>query len=371
LSSESYTLYGAEVSLFSGKARAYLDYKNVPYTEVLASASVVNKTLYPKTGMKMIPVVTTPEGEFIQDTTAIIDALESRFPENSVYPTGPKQKFVGLLLELYADEWLLLPAMHYRWHYKKTNLWFILKAFGACMVPSWPRLIQPFAGILPALFFGRLYKPVLGISKHNYQDVEAWYELFLEQFEKHLEAYPYLLGHKPCIADFGFYGPLYAHLYRDPYSGKMMRKKAPRVAKWVERMQQGAPIEGDFLENDEVPETLIPMLQHMLNTQYPVLKTSIERIAKRAKEKPQQKLPRFLGQTTYTLGKVEEKRYVNTYCQWMLQRPIGHYQSLQQSEKQNLEGWLNKYGLGELASINIAQWIERKHNKLYPIHKDS
>lgn len=35
-----YTLLGAEVSLYTGKVRAYLRYKRIPFTEVVASAEV-------------------------------------------------------------------------------------------------------------------------------------------------------------------------------------------------------------------------------------------------------------------------------------------------------------------------------------------
>lgn len=64
----------------------------------------------------MIPVVVTSDGECVQDITEIIDYFEQRCPEPSVYPAGAWQRLVSLLLEVYGDEWLVLPAMHYRWH---------------------------------------------------------------------------------------------------------------------------------------------------------------------------------------------------------------------------------------------------------------
>lgn len=175
------------------------------------------------------------------------------------------QKFLALLLELYADEWLLLPAMHYRWHYKKQNLWFVLKEFGATAVPNWPRFLQPVFAMLPAFYFGRLYKPVLGISDQNYKQVEAFYEQFLQNFSAHLQQQDFLFGSQPSIADFGFMGPLYAHLYRDPYSGELMKEKAPKVAAWVERMLNLKDLpKGSFSiqgsdHGGSVPNTLVPI----------------------------------------------------------------------------------------------------------------
>jgi hypothetical protein len=41
-----YTLLGAEVSLYTGKVRAYLRYKRIPFTEVVASAEVRTFFIY-------------------------------------------------------------------------------------------------------------------------------------------------------------------------------------------------------------------------------------------------------------------------------------------------------------------------------------
>jgi 4-hydroxybenzoyl-CoA reductase subunit alpha len=40
---------------------------------------------------------------------------------------------VALLFEVYGDEWLVIPAMHYRWNY---NLDFILEEFGKTLIPD-------------------------------------------------------------------------------------------------------------------------------------------------------------------------------------------------------------------------------------------
>jgi len=73
----AFTHYGADFSMYSGKTRSYLRYKGIPFEEQLATAKVYRKILIPNTGVAMIPVLETPEGEFIQDTTAIIDSLEN------------------------------------------------------------------------------------------------------------------------------------------------------------------------------------------------------------------------------------------------------------------------------------------------------
>jgi len=54
-----------------------------------------------------------------------------------------------------------------------------------------------------------------------------------------LETHDFLFGARPNLAEFTLYGPLYAHLYRDPESGAIMKAKAPRVAAWTERLLSG------------------------------------------------------------------------------------------------------------------------------------
>ena len=52
-----YVLYGAEVSLYSGKARAYLRYKNIPLQERLATLDVYREVIVPNIGRRVMPVV--------------------------------------------------------------------------------------------------------------------------------------------------------------------------------------------------------------------------------------------------------------------------------------------------------------------------
>ena len=78
--SKPFTLYGWHLSYFSGKARSYLNYKGIAYREGslnLYTLMVRNKR---KTGVVVMPVLRTPEDEWLQDTSVIIDRLEQRFP---------------------------------------------------------------------------------------------------------------------------------------------------------------------------------------------------------------------------------------------------------------------------------------------------
>lgn len=351
--SQPHILYGAEVSLYSGKARAYLRYKGIPYEERLATLAVYREIIVPKIGRPIIPVLLTPQGEYLQDTTVIIDTLEPRFPDHPVYPDTPAQRLVALLLELYGDEWLVMPAMHYRWQYKRQNLGTILRAFGDLLRPQSPAWLKPIIGLAPAFKFGGMYQNYFGIGKPMHAAVERSYEGFLDEFNAHLAKHDFLLGSRPSIGDFGFIGPLYAHLYRDPAPGKLMRERAPNVARWVERMQHPEPLSGAFLANDEIPATLMPLLTRVFREQTPVLQDTVRAVSAWCAANPDSDiLPRVIGRHRFTLEGDSNERAIQPYAQWMFQRPVQFYQQLSDADRARIAPLLKQ--TGGLDALNTA-----------------
>lgn len=333
-----YTLYGTEVSLYSGKTRAYLRWKRIPFIEQLSTLEVYRDIIVPNIGRRVIPVLRTPEGEYLQDTTAIIDALEPRFPQPSVYPPTPAQRLVSLLFELYGDEWLVMPAMHYRWQRKRENLLFILDEFGRTMRPQTPRLLRPFIGLLPALVFGGMYQNYFGIGRRMHAAVERSYEGFLDEFDAHLREHAFLLGARPSIGDFGLIAPLYAHLYRDPAPGRLMRARAPNVARWVERMQQPAGYDGPLLADDAIAPTLMPQLARIFREQVPVLLDTVQAVhAWCTTHVDADALPRVIGRHSFTLEGQRSERAIQPYSQWMFQRPALFYQGLAHADRARID----------------------------------
>lgn len=67
---------------------------------------------------------------------------------------------------------------------------------------------------------------LLGATPSMQAAVEASYEQLLKELDAHLAQHPALLGAAATLGDFGLIGPLYAHLWRDPASGELMRRPA-------------------------------------------------------------------------------------------------------------------------------------------------
>lgn len=360
---DRYKLYGAEFSLYSGKVRAYLRKKAIPFIEVNSSIRVYKKFIVPRTGVKYIPVVQTPDDQVYQDTTVIIDSLEQRFPEPSIYPNTPVQKLVSLLLEVYGDEWLLIPAMHYRWHYKQENYQFIIGEFGKMLIPGWPGFMQRWLGKKVGSRFNGAVS-MLGVSEGNREAIEQSYMQVLADLQTHFSEYDYLLGSCPSIADFGFIAPFYAHLYRDPYPGKLMRKHAPAVVAWVERMVSEEPIEGTFVSNDTVPKTLLPLLKRMLMEQIPVLMDTEKQLAAWKQQNPDTDIPRFIGKHKFTVEGVEGERVILPYSAWLFQRPRDYYQGLPEEQRATVDACFSEWGLIDILKISPQAPMKRVNNQL-------
>jgi glutathione S-transferase len=358
----SYQLIAAPLSLYSGKARGYLRWKNVPYREVLSNADVYKNVIMPRVGWPVVPVLITPDDETKQDTTDIIDHVEAHEPGPSVYPEGPVQKLAALILELFGDEWLLISAMHYRWAYNED---FAYQEFGNTAFPELPKQERYTEGKARAeRFKGSL--PFLGITPKTAPAIEATYETFLHAFDSHLAEHDFLFGSRPSIGDFGLLGPLYAHNYRDPASGEIMERIAPRVAAWCRRAHAPQhPLSGEFAQNDQIPETLPPILNMFAGKHLPILQASLADLQKWVGDNPDTaELPRITGFHKYKIGGIEDDRAVFPYPLWMLQRVLDHLNSLSGKNREAANEFLHKIGAGALIEMEVNPRLKRENFKL-------
>jgi len=359
---EPYRLYGAHLSYYTGKTRAHLRYKGVPHVEHLSTRQAYQEIIVPRTGVRYIPVLISPDDIAVQDTSEIADFIESRFPQAPILPKTPRQRLAAQLFELHGDEWLILPAMLYRWLYNKD---FATLGFGAALFPEADLATQRAAGAQAcAPFAGSL--PFLGITEASRPGVEARYLEFLDLFSEHLRHHPFLLGTRPCLGDFGLMGPLYAHLLRDPRSGEIMHMRAPRVVQWVERMNFPDPNSGDFLPDDAVPATLTPLLRTLFAEQFPVIADTIRLNAAWIAAKGEAELPRVIGQHACRIGGVEVPRAVFPYVQWMWQRAADIYAGLSEDERAGVDAWLGEVGGLAAFQTPIPKRLERRDNRLMP-----
>ena len=359
---QPYRLIQQEFSLYSGKARAYMRYKGLDFEQQPATLNAYRRTILPRTGVAMIPVLLTPQGEALQDTTVIIETLEQRHPERGITPPGPRQRLASLLLELYGDEWLLLPAMHYRWNFPAQNQKFIYGEFGRVAWPKGPAWLRRLIGRqLGARFSG--FVPRLGITAETMPAIEQWWEETLEALNTHFAQHAYLLGERPCLGDFGFMGPLYAHLGRDPAPLALMRERAPAVMAWVERMNSVAPDIGDWAADDAVPATLDPVFRRLFGEQFPVLRDVAEKLPAWQAAHPGKTLPRSIGRHRFSIGGASAEREMIVYSLWMWQRGLAAYADFDAGERAAVDAWLQRFDAQEAMAFRPPLRISRERNR--------
>jgi len=229
-----FTIYLADMSYFSGKMEAYLRYKGIPFERVEATDRILLEEVYENTGMMKVPVIKTPDGQWLKDTTPMIAWFEAHYPDNPIYPSDPATRFIALLLEDYADEWLWRPALYYRWAFPDTHR-LMASRIGHEILNEWPA-----PPTVAGWYFGkrqqRLYLKGDGVTDANAPHIEQLYLDQLTSLEAILQDTPYLLGNRPTIADIGYFGPMFRHFSLDPEPAKIMRNTAPAVYEWVARM---------------------------------------------------------------------------------------------------------------------------------------
>lgn len=260
-------LWGLPHSFYTGKVRSYLTKKGLPFREFHPPHPRFQSEIMPKVQHFVVPVLETEDGGVFQDSSDIINELERLHPEPSMVPSTPVQRTVANLLEAYGSEGLIAPGMHYRWTYRAEQEHFLSAEFGRIVHHGPDREARLAAGAELMDYFND-FLPGLGVYEESIPTVEAAYLELLDALDIHFQHYPYLLGGRPSLADFGFMAPLYGHLGRDPVPSALMKRLAPNVYRWTERMNQAGNFDGEFydiaqdwLPDDQIPPTLEPVLR--------------------------------------------------------------------------------------------------------------
>ena len=361
-----YLLYGVEASYYAAKIRACLVYKQLPFVEHQASRRIYAEQILPRVGWPVVPVLVTPDDETVQDTSDMIDLLEARHPQRPVLPHDAAGQVLSFLLEFLGDEWLKMPAMYYRWIY---NYDFALAEMGYNNDPDYPRAEQLRIGAKIAKQFQAWLAP-LGVVPSSYASIEQDYLAFLHELDSHFDQHPYLLGGAPTLGDFAFYGPMYAHLLRDPASGLIMRAHAPRVVAWIDRLRAGASDASPLTDLATPPDSLLPVLRLLCRDFVPIVLAETQAVQLFLREHPLDAwLPRHCGAQQATLGRntaqqVEVARAVFPYNQWMLQRVQDAWAATPQAERAAVRARLATCGAEDLLDIPLPLRVERRNFRL-------
>lgn len=252
---ELYRIFGAEMSPYSIKVRAYFRYRQIPHQWIARSAAVEDEfKKYAR--LPIIPAVATPEDQGLQDSTPIMEEMDKRFADRSVHPDDPALAFLGILLEEFGDEWGNKLMFHHRW-WEEVDVKATARVLARNMMPDGDdETINNVENFIADRMSGR--RDFVGSNEQTAPLIRKYYLQLLDLLEAHLETRPYLFGGKPGFGDFGLAAQLY-EAYIDPTAGGIMRAKYENVMRWCLNMLDPKD-EGDFESYTDLSATLDPVL---------------------------------------------------------------------------------------------------------------
>ena len=254
----TYLMHGLKLSYFTGKLEAYFRCKGIAYTFVEMDTADFKRCAR-ATGIAQMPQVECPDGAWLTDTSAIIAHFEEILPSPRLHPASPRARFVSLLLEDMFDEWLWRPALYYRWAFDDDA-----RLVSTQIARSMLRDIPAPLWLRRRLILARqrhVYLAEDGVTFATRGAIEALYNRMLALLEPIFATRPFLLGQRPCEADFGLFGPFFRHFSIDPTPAAILREKGPNILAWTARLWAATPssIESSP-EIDALPDDLDALL---------------------------------------------------------------------------------------------------------------
>lgn len=363
-----YRLYGVPHSLYTGVARCYLRTQNIPHVEVSTRHRDYGTKILPITQRAIIPVLETPDGGIVQDTVDIIDHFEEIGVPFPAYPQGPLQQILAIIIQYYGSQTMLAHAMHYRWSFREQQEAFLHDAFAS---GSGVEMADKIMGRMNA------YLPQLGVNAQSAPAIERSFEALLDLLNAHFAEHPYLFGGRPSVGDFGLIGPMFAHLGRDPVPAGIMKKRAPKVFRWVERMTAPGldtpefPDYGtDYLTDDRIPATLEPLFQHIAAEIFPMLTDKLAVLdALIAEHNPQDGQPvapkphqRYVGVADTQFRGIQVQVGVQPYMLYILRRAEQVLMACSGDEQARVRNALIDRGLADALPGERGYSVDRRNH---------
>lgn len=257
-------LVGVGASPYTRKLRAALRFRRLPYRFVVPGSKEAEAL--PGAPLPLVPYIVAADetGELTlakSDTTPILTFLDQSRQYRPLRPADPALRLIDLLIEDYGDEWLSKCMFHYRWSHGPDT------ARASAYLP-YARQTQmtPEEGRQAADFFANRQISRIGVVGSNAITapvIEASWRRYLEIFDRHIQAAPYLLGDRPGAGDFACYGQMTMLVITDPTPAAVAFELSPRAYAWTEKCEDLSGIDvsdADWIDLDAPPATLRELL---------------------------------------------------------------------------------------------------------------
>jgi glutathione S-transferase len=284
-----------------------------------------------------MPQIELGEGHWLTDTTPAMAWIEANYPSPRIAPTTALTGFVSRLIEDFGDEALWRPALYYRWA-KPDDARLMSRRIAAGMMRD---IKLPLA--LRRQFILRRqrhhYLRGEGVTATNSAAVEALYLDTLAILEPILAKRAFVMGARPCEADFGLFASMFRHFFCDPTPAQIMRDRAPHVLAWVTRLWAISPADfADAPTLETVPDDLAPLLALIGRDYLPYLAANSAACAAGAKT------------VRYVVHGGDFETRSNAYHAWCLDQLRAGFARLTPADRATLETWLGADAVAVLAA---------------------
>jgi len=267
-------LMGAPGSPYTRKMLSLMRYREIPFRVHWTTGEVPEG--FPKPKVRLLPTYFLPgkdgELEAVTDSTPLIRRFEKDYEGRSVIPDNRVLSFLTDLIEDYADEWLTKAMFHYRWAHEADykNAGPLLIYWGRSVIDD--EAAQGLSDHFTKRQIDRLY--VVGSNETTAPIIEAAYVRFVGILDRLIAQKGYVLGGRPCSADFAIFGQMTQLGIIEPTSAKITRDISARVRAWLDRMDDlsgVSPKDDDWFEVETLKEALGPLLSEIGRTYTPVM----------------------------------------------------------------------------------------------------
>ncbi|WP_333585615.1 glutathione S-transferase family protein [Phenylobacterium sp.] len=195
-------------------------------------------------GKRMVPVVVYPDGAAWTDSTPIIHELEDLHDGPSVLPPSPAERFLARLIEDFADEWLAVILMAFRWTSEADVAFCARRQMSGWLGPVPEAELEAAINRFTARQQG-VRNFIGGGDLATHAALQAEFMTLLEILEEMIPVQLFLFGQRPSIADFALYGML-SQFAIDPTPSGLMRTEAVRTYQWVQYVDDLSGHEGEW-----------------------------------------------------------------------------------------------------------------------------
>jgi glutathione S-transferase len=350
-------LLGAQCSRYSARVRSYLIKKRIEYVERVPTIWTYDVTIARRFGDASVPVLITPEGEWIADSEIILDRLEARFPHEPILPPDPVHAFFATLADVWASEFWQQVDVATRWLGRTQYPWWY-EELGEGMLFGLPKTVKnALVGSVARKIQAHL--PRLGATAETRPLIWRWAQQNMDALDAHLAVHPYLLGERATRFDFGLIVPFYGHLARDPWSRDEFLLPRPHLHAWVWRMNQpylspeAPPLPA---VGTPLPATLQPIVRSMFDEFLPFVEGTLAEL-RRAEPKAVKgrRIERFLGVVSYPYAGATHARQALPFTLWLVQRALGLLGAMPPADAQRVRQWLTDSGGARLLELDIPR----------------